>query len=138
MMCLECLTFIGDVAPVEESGAGDVESGESDTSPLPGSDATIRAPSGVAFCDEAGSAVITCADGEIIGRQSVGAEYLATMLTVSRRHCRLSLTAGGWMIEDMGSSNGTWLNGARISGPAPLKDGDRVGLSQSCELWIKL
>ena len=138
MMCQECMAFIGDVTPVEETPAENVESATPQGSPVPDSGATIRVASGVVFCDESGAPVFTASDGEIVGRQRVGAEYLANMLTVSRSHCRVSLTSGGWMIEDVGSSNGTWINGARVVGPAPLRDGDRVGLSQSCVLRVKL
>lgn len=33
---------------------------------------------------------------------------------VSKRHCRLRRTMGGWLLEDLGSKNGTWVGGARI------------------------
>jgi len=45
---------------------------------------------------------------------------------VSRKHARLFRTAGGWSVEDTGSANGTKLNGQPLSGPSPLKSGDRV------------
>jgi hypothetical protein len=35
--------------------------------------------------------------------------------TISRRHAEVSLTDGGVKVKDVGSSNGTFLNGARIS-----------------------
>lgn len=47
-------------------------------------------------------------------------------LAVSGRHARLFLQAGRWILEDLGSLNGTILNGQVISRPAPLEDGDRV------------
>ncbi len=46
--------------------------------------------------------------------------------TVSRRHCRIHRHAEGWWIEDLGSTNGTLLRGAPISGAEPLLDGDEV------------
>jgi pSer/pThr/pTyr-binding forkhead associated (FHA) protein len=44
----------------------------------------------------------------------------------SRRHARLLLTPDGAWVEDLGSSNGTFLNGARISGRVRLASGDRL------------
>jgi two-component system cell cycle response regulator len=46
---------------------------------------------------------------------------------LSRRHARFSIDASGDVIvEDLGSTNGTFVNGERISGPRVLRDGDRV------------
>jgi predicted component of type VI protein secretion system len=45
--------------------------------------------------------------------------------TISRRHAELQLAAGGVLVRDLGSSNGTFLNGARIS-EATATDGDVV------------
>lgn len=48
----------------------------------------------------------------------------------SGRHCTLSLRNGAFWLEDHGSSNGTFLNGARVSGLRQLKHGDRIGIGQ--------
>ncbi len=51
---------------------------------------------------------------------------------VSRPHCRFSLRAGVWTIMDLGSANGTLLNGAPVSAePRPLKDGDVVAVGET-------
>lgn len=49
--------------------------------------------------------------------------------SVSRRHCRISVTQRGVLIEDMGSQNGTSVNGVPLKAPSPLRPGDiiRVG-----------
>jgi DNA-binding winged helix-turn-helix (wHTH) protein len=49
---------------------------------------------------------------------------------VSRRHARLRLDteSGDAAIEDLGSTNGTFVNEARVESPAPLRDGDTVHL----------
>jgi pSer/pThr/pTyr-binding forkhead associated (FHA) protein len=47
---------------------------------------------------------------------------------VSKMHARLRLSDGVASIEDLDSTNGTTLNGARLSGPAALRRGDRIGL----------
>lgn len=46
-------------------------------------------------------------------------------MAVSRYHCRLERGAqGGWVVEDLGSNNGTYVNGSRIAQPTPVRDGD--------------
>jgi DNA-binding winged helix-turn-helix (wHTH) protein len=47
---------------------------------------------------------------------------------VSRHHARVVVTQGEATIEDLGSKNGTQVNGTRITGPTRLADGDHVGL----------
>lgn len=51
--------------------------------------------------------------------------------TVSRRHCRLFLTDGRWWIEDLGSRNGTIVNGEPVTDPSRLEEGDTVWLGDS-------
>jgi len=48
--------------------------------------------------------------------------------SVSRRHARFSWDGAQATLEDLGSKNGTFLRGARISGPVVLEDGDEVRL----------
>src|SRR5512143_1478211 len=49
-----------------------------------------------------------------------------TEQNVSRRHARLSLRNGVLSIEDLGSYNGTSLNGSALQGVATVKDGDVI------------
>jgi serine/threonine protein kinase len=51
---------------------------------------------------------------------------------VSRQHARLLRTGEGWMIEDLRSTNGTFVNDRRVppSQPTPLNDGDSVRCGQ--------
>ena len=46
---------------------------------------------------------------------------------VSRRHCRIFSEGGGYIVEDMGSANGTKVNGAAVK-TQPLNDGDQLTL----------
>jgi two-component system, cell cycle response regulator len=47
-------------------------------------------------------------------------------LKVSRRHAKISITKNGVFIEDLRSANGTFVNGAPLSDPAKLRDGDMI------------
>ncbi|MEV7724981.1 DUF1707 and FHA domain-containing protein [Streptomyces sp. NPDC087917] len=47
--------------------------------------------------------------------------------TVSRAHAELSLRGGLWVLTDLGSTNGTTVNGRRLSGSAVVRDGDQIG-----------
>jgi predicted component of type VI protein secretion system len=44
---------------------------------------------------------------------------------VSRRHCLITAGQAGYIVKDLGSANGTCLNGVRVT-EAPLKDGDQL------------
>lgn len=50
---------------------------------------------------------------------------------ISRRHARLLSSTYGVVIEDMGSANGTFVNGERISRPVQLRDGDKITLGST-------
>ncbi len=65
-----------------------------------------------------------------IGRDSHEAtwEIRLTDRSVSRRHARLELGEAGYTLVDLGSANGTRLNGRLISGPVLLQDGDEIGV----------
>ena len=45
---------------------------------------------------------------------------------VSREHCRIDATGARAMIEDLGSQNGTYVNGEAISRPTPVAEGDEI------------
>ncbi len=50
---------------------------------------------------------------------------------ISRRHARFLTRTDGVFIEDMGSTNGTFLNGVRISSPQRLNNGDLITMAES-------
>jgi pSer/pThr/pTyr-binding forkhead associated (FHA) protein len=51
-----------------------------------------------------------------------------TDLEVSARHAALVRTHDGWILRDLESRNGTFLNGKRVHGDSVVRDGDRIGL----------
>lgn len=50
----------------------------------------------------------------------------------SSHHARISRQGRAVVIEDLGSTNGTYLNDERLSGPQPLHEGDRIRIG-ACE-----
>src|SRR5436305_3087253 len=63
----------------------------------------------------------------LIGRNAAGAGRLGDDPELSRDHARVRRTdAGQLLVEDLGSTNGTRVNGARITGPTLLNAGDQV------------
>ncbi|AKQ64420.1 Adenylate cyclase [Myxococcus hansupus] len=76
--------------------------------------------------DEGRKTVVPFVRDEItIGRQE-GNTIRLTERNVSRRHARLVRLNGHVVVEDLGSYNGTRINGERIAGQSPLKEGDLV------------
>jgi SAM-dependent methyltransferase len=67
-------------------------------------------------------------EGITIGRKPppFGAAYCTTNSSVSRLHCRLTRLGESWYIEDLGSANGTNVNGELADGPTPLRPGDTI------------
>ncbi|HUT30350.1 MAG TPA: FHA domain-containing protein [Sedimentisphaerales bacterium] len=60
----------------------------------------------------------------IIGRRA-DCDLYAPLMSVSKRHCQLNCDKGALRIRDLGSRNGTYLNGKRIN-EAEIKAGDRI------------
>ncbi|MFB8139438.1 DUF1707 and FHA domain-containing protein [Streptomyces parvus] len=50
--------------------------------------------------------------------------------TVSRLHAELSAQNGRWVLRDLGSTNGTCVNGQRLVGAIPVRDGDQVSFGR--------
>jgi hypothetical protein len=64
-----------------------------------------------------------------IGRDPANGLRL-THETVSRVHAELSRQGGMWVLRDLGSTNGTTVNGRRVIGAAVVREGDQVGFGR--------
>ncbi len=53
---------------------------------------------------------------------------------ISRQHARITPQGGLFILEDLGSTNGTTVNGMRITGPHTLAHGDEIGLGENVTL----
>jgi len=57
---------------------------------------------------------------------------------VSRRHARLTRDGGHYALEDLGSSNGTFVNEEKLTGRRPLKSGDQIRLGQAITMVFEV
>ena len=124
----------------------------SERNPATSSDATMRMPAPAAAVQEdaglaialeparAGAAQVTLGRGH-------GCDVDLTEGTLSQLHCAFHRSDAGWLIEDLGSTNGTWLDGVRLAPrePVPVADGQRIQTAQlhftfhdSTGLWRRL
>jgi hypothetical protein len=69
----------------------------------------------------------------IIGRDSSN-NVAINDAEISRKHSRLTFQGGKYVLEDLGSTNGTFVNGQRLAGPVVLKPGDVVSLGEQIVL----
>jgi RsiW-degrading membrane proteinase PrsW (M82 family) len=56
---------------------------------------------------------------------------------ISRKHATVFADAAGLRVTDLGSSNGTYINGSRIGGTRPLQAGDRLALSDDVTFTVR-
>ena len=66
----------------------------------------------------------------IIGREE-GIDITLQDPEASRRHARISWQLGQFIVEDLGSTNGTFINGVQITTPQPLNPADSIGIGQT-------
>jgi DNA-binding winged helix-turn-helix (wHTH) protein len=75
-----------------------------------------------------GEREIPLAQGEhVLGRLPDASVWIDST-NVSRRHARIVVSGGRATLEDLGSKNGTYLRGQRLTGPSELVDGDVITL----------
>ncbi|MEW6566612.1 MAG: FHA domain-containing protein [Chloroflexota bacterium] len=72
-------------------------------------------------------------DVTVLGRD-VANDIVLSDSEISRQHARLSRTPGGYLLEDLGSTNGTFVNGERLVAPRVLNHGDVIGLGENVTL----
>jgi hypothetical protein len=65
--------------------------------------------------------------GRVLLGRSSACQLVFADDTVSRRHAELRMHEGRWILRDLGSSNGTWVNGRRVM-EAEVAPGDEVSL----------
>jgi predicted ATPase len=102
-------------------------------------EAERRGSAYVVFQDAAGKQqVVTLGDDQeqvAIGRRVENDIALAWDQEVSREHAQLLRGEEGWTLVDEGSRNGSYLNGQRVSGRHPLRDGDVLRFGDTVVLF---
>jgi len=84
-----------------------------------------------------GAAYTLEGDQLMIGRDSTN-EIVINDAEVSRRHARLTFQGGKYVLEDLGSTNGTFVNGQRLAGPRVLKAGEVVSFGEQIVLVFEV
>lgn len=69
----------------------------------------------------------------LIGRDPA-CDLVISDIEVSRRHCHLIAQSTGYLIEDMGSTNGTYVEGERVITVRPLRHGDTIQMGENVRL----
>jgi hypothetical protein len=77
-----------------------------------------------------GRAVILGSGGAVLGR-SRDCDVVVSDENASRRHAEVRASGSAWIVRDLGSTNGVKVNGRRIEGAQPLRNGDTIQLGLS-------
>jgi hypothetical protein len=112
---------LDDATGLHQASAGLVGDGHGGAAPL------LRVHSAAGL--RAGAAY-DVSDGAVLGRAD-DADIVLGDSFASGRHARLDPQGEVVVIEDLGSTNGTYLNGEPLSGPQPLHPGDRIRIGDS-------
>jgi DNA-binding winged helix-turn-helix (wHTH) protein len=93
-------------------------------------DGRLAVPSDQVFRLLWGQREVALSEGEnILGRGTDSLVWIDAQ-SVSRRHARVMVASGLATLEDLGSKNGTFVNGVRLSSPVALRDGDELRIGQ--------
>jgi hypothetical protein len=89
-------------------------------------------PRSLALTDEHGASIgsVQLSGAVQVGR-SPSCQIPLTDTFASSIHARLFARDGSWFVEDLGSTNGTYVNERRVTAPAEIKVGDRVRVGRT-------
>jgi pSer/pThr/pTyr-binding forkhead associated (FHA) protein len=72
----------------------------------------------------------------VLGREAIN-DIVLHDPEVSRRHAQITYQGGRYIIEDLGSTNGTFVNNRRISVPTWLNNGDLIEMGESLSITFQ-
>ncbi len=147
LLCSQCQEDISRLSPAEEPGTAE-NGGAAVSEPGPAlgpnqAAAQAKPPSlasgeaALSILAEGGLEIGRARDGDIVGRQGVGSDYLVKFPTVSRKHIQLFWQNGAWRLKNL-SDNGTILNGREVpqNEEWEINPGDELKLSTKCRLTV--
>jgi len=76
-------------------------------------------------------------EGEVVIGRSSYCSLVVEHETLSRVHASLKVAGDGVELSDLGSSNGTFVNGAAITAPTIVRPGDEIRLGR-VKIWIEI
>jgi pSer/pThr/pTyr-binding forkhead associated (FHA) protein len=110
----------------------DLRAPASGSAPIPASPSRARSkgdrpPRSLVVLDERGSKMKTVSlDGNLQIGRAEACQIRLDDTYISSFHARIFQRDGSWYVEDLGSTNGTYLNQRRVTSPAELRAGDQL------------
>ncbi|MDR2137652.1 MAG: FHA domain-containing protein [Synergistaceae bacterium] len=137
VICRVCMTNLASVSPTPRGEAGDVSVSEA-LLPEKAEKKADAAPAVLTLSRLSDGRFVPVSVGSVLGRSGDAGAFFEDFRTVSRRHAKVDFRDESWWIEDLNSTNGTWVNGSRLDPGRshPLKKGDTVALSLACEMKV--
>jgi DNA-binding winged helix-turn-helix (wHTH) protein len=90
-----------------------------------------KAPGPATFMLVMNGRTLPLTDGENTAGRGAECKVVVDVKTVSRRHARFIVSLGVVTLEDLGSTNGTFVNDVAIASPTRLIDGDEIALGKA-------
>ena len=111
----------------------DVRSASKQTAPptAPARSVRGRPPRSIVVTEEGGAARTVDLKAPVRIGRGEGCRIRIADTYVSTFHARVFDRDGAWFVEDLGSTNGTFLNDVRVTSPAALRAGDRVRIGRT-------
>ncbi len=98
---------------------------------MPRADGTLRPwMARILLSTPEGQQVVELRDHNSLGRHPSNSIQLLDKI-VSKEHCVIERRAGGFLLRDLGSLNGTYVNGERVNGEQTLRHGDDIALGST-------
>jgi ABC-type multidrug transport system ATPase subunit len=118
------IEIVADAAPTQSTPAAHAPAAAQDLS------ATAQAgPQHLALlCGSRDVISMLVGQGGLIGRGQGQVAFVLDHPHVSRRHARIFQQDGRFLLMDLGSANGTYVNGRRLTGRVPLNRGDKIDI----------
>jgi hypothetical protein len=89
------------------------------------------APAELVVHTEGRPRVVRLEGGDVVFGRAADATVPLSDQYVSERHARVYQHDGEWLVDDLGSTNGTFLNQARVTTPTPINAGDQLGIGET-------